>query len=51
MSLRPVSRAEFEAVMRRLARSARTFSDGPASSNYLELALAEFEPRLRSLAR
>ena len=39
MSLRDGSRAEFEAVARRLTRSARTFSEGYASTNYLDLAL------------
>ena len=35
LSLRDVSEAEYEAVMRRLARSARSFSDGAISRNYL----------------
>jgi hypothetical protein len=35
MSARPVSQAEYDAVMGRLARSARTFSDGAISRNYL----------------
>lgn len=34
MSLRPTSRAEYEAVMDRLSRSARTFSLGKGSRNY-----------------
>ena len=40
MALRDVSRAEFEAVLRRLAQSARTFSDGYASRNYFGRALS-----------
>jgi len=43
MSLRDVSRAEFEAVARRLKRSARTFSDGDTSTNYLDLALSRID--------
>ena len=39
MSLRDVSRAEFEGVARRLAQSARTFSDGYSSRNYWQHAL------------
>lgn len=39
MSLRDASRAEFEAVAARLSKSARTFSDGYSSTNYLDLAL------------
>lgn len=39
MSLRDVSRAEYEAVLRRLVRSAHTFAMGPTSMNYLERAL------------
>ncbi len=39
MSLRDVSRAEFDAVLRRLAQSARTFSDGYTSRNYFARAL------------
>ncbi|HEX7602548.1 MAG TPA: hypothetical protein VF316_13120 [Polyangiaceae bacterium] len=35
LSMRDVSEAEYEAVMRRLARSARTFSEGAVSRNYL----------------
>jgi hypothetical protein len=35
MSVRDVSEAEYEAVMRRLAKSARTFSAPPLSRNYL----------------
>ncbi len=35
MSVRDVSAAEYEAVMRRLAKSARTFSVQPLSRNYL----------------
>jgi hypothetical protein len=36
MSLRDVSRAEFEAVFQRLARSARVFRMGPGSVNYYD---------------
>jgi hypothetical protein len=39
LSLRGGSREEFEAVVRRLARSARTFSDGWTSTWYLDRAL------------
>jgi len=42
MSLRDVSQAEFEAVASRLARSAKTFSEGPTSKNYHDLALKKF---------
>jgi len=37
---RPVSAGEFEAIFARLTRSARTFSDGPVSRNYI-LALRQ----------
>ena len=39
MSLRDVSRAEYEGVVRRLARSARRFAMGYTSRNYEEIAL------------
>ena len=39
MSLRNGSQSEFEAVARRLTKSARTFSEGYTSTNYLDLAL------------
>lgn len=39
LSLHTTSRAEYEAVVRRLARSARTFSFGIVSRNYWEHAL------------
>jgi hypothetical protein len=43
VALHDVSQAEFEAVARRLARSARTFAmGGPVSRNYWEHALAPF---------
>ncbi len=42
MSLRDVSQAEFEAVASRLARSAKTFSEGPTSRNYHDVALKQF---------
>lgn len=35
MSLKDISRAEFEAVLSRLAKSAKTFSRGPSSTNYI----------------
>ncbi|MCE9637081.1 MAG: hypothetical protein K8T90_15360 [Planctomycetes bacterium] len=44
MSLHDVSRDEYEAVLRRLTRSARTYSEGPVSANYLDLVLT---PMLR----
>lgn len=39
MSLRDVSEAEYQAVLRRLERSARSFAVGPTSMNYVERAL------------
>jgi hypothetical protein len=42
LSLRDVSRAEFEAVARRLQRSARTFSTRIDSTNYHHYVLEEF---------
>lgn len=42
MSLRDVSPAELEAVLRRLARSARTFRMGPSTVNYYQYALTSF---------
>ena len=39
MSLRDVSQAEFEAVARRLTKSARTYSEGLSSTNYTDLVL------------
>lgn len=41
MCLEPISRDEIDAVLRRLAKSARRFSDGPSSTNYRDIALAE----------
>jgi hypothetical protein len=38
--LRPTSESEFEAALRRLARSARTFSEGATSTHYFANALA-----------
>ncbi len=35
LGTRPLSRAEYEAIMARLERSCRTFEMGPASRNYL----------------
>ncbi len=46
MSLRATSQAEYDAVLRRLVKSALTFAVGPTSSNYLDLALASIlDPR------
>ena len=42
MSLRDLGRAEYEAVLRRLAKSARTFSDGYTSTYYRDRALSVF---------
>jgi hypothetical protein len=42
MSLKDISQAEFEGVVSRLAKSAKTFAEGPTSQNYYHLALAEF---------
>lgn len=39
LSLRDVSRAEYEAVMDRLSRSARSFDTHPGSTNYFTRAL------------
>jgi hypothetical protein len=44
MSARPISQAEYDAVMNRLAKSARTFSMPPLSRNYLETLRDTFEP-------
>jgi hypothetical protein len=41
-SVRDVSEAEYEAVMRRLTKSARTFSAPPLSRNYLTTLRATF---------
>jgi hypothetical protein len=35
LGTRPLSQAEFEAILARLERSCRTFEDGPASRNYI----------------
>lgn len=43
MSVVATSRAEYEAVMRRLKKSASTFAVGPVSSNYFEFALMRAE--------
>lgn len=37
MSLRDVNQQEFEAVLQRLAQSARRYTDGPSSKNYFRL--------------
>ena len=39
MSIRDVSVDEYEAVLRRLTRSARTYSDGLVSANYTDVVL------------
>jgi len=39
LSLHEVSQLEYEAVMRRLSRSARTFAEGYTSTNYFDRAL------------
>ena len=35
LGTRPLSQAEFEAIMARLERSCRTFEQGPTSKNYI----------------
>ena len=35
LGTRPLSQAEFEAIMARLERSCRTFEQGPTSRNYV----------------
>lgn len=40
VSVRETSAAEFEAIFRRLERSARTFRMGPTSTNYVDNALS-----------
>jgi len=42
LSLRDVSRDEFEAVAERLRRSAKTFASRLDSTNYYRLVLGEF---------
>jgi hypothetical protein len=44
LSLRDVSRAEFEAVAERLSRSAKTFASRFDSTNYHRVVLGEFYP-------
>lgn len=46
-SLHDVSRAEYEAVMDRLSRSARTFDGGPGSTNYWKHALSPLLDTIR----
>jgi len=46
MSLRDVSQAEFEGVASRLARSAKTFSEGPTSRNYFDIIGKSFRGEL-----
>ena len=46
MSLRDVSRAEFEAVAQRLALSAKHFSRGYSSTNYFRVVGAQFRGEL-----
>ena len=42
MSLKEVSEAELDAVLARLAKSAKTFSEGPTSRNYYGFAFTQF---------
>lgn len=42
LSLRDTSRDEFEAVVKRLAKSARRFSSGAGSTNYVEMLSGQF---------
>jgi hypothetical protein len=42
LSTRPLSQAEFEAIMSRLERSCRTFERGPTSRNYLAALRSTF---------
>lgn len=44
LGTRPLSQAEFEAIMARLERSCRTFEEGPASRNYLAALRTTFGP-------
>jgi hypothetical protein len=46
MSLRDVSRSEFEAVIQRLAQSAKNFSQGYSSTNYFRVVGAQFRGEL-----
>lgn len=43
LGTRPLSQAEFEAILGRLERSCRTFSIGPGSRNYLETLRGMFQ--------
>ncbi len=45
LSLHDVSREQFEAVIGRLIRSARTFSDGHLSRNYFQTLVQTFGPQ------
>lgn len=47
MSVRDVSRGEFEVAIARLARSASRFGNGPGSTNYLDYALLPFFEELQ----
>jgi len=44
LGTRPLSQAEFEAIMARLERSARTFELGPASRNYIAALRMTIDP-------
>jgi hypothetical protein len=43
LGTRPLSQAEFEAIMARLERSARTFEQGPSSRNYVAALRSMFD--------
>jgi hypothetical protein len=43
LGTRPLSQAEFEAIMARLERSCRTFEQGPSSRNYIACLRTTFE--------
>ena len=45
LSLHDISREQYEAVVGRLIRSARTFSDGYLSRNYFQMLVQTFGPR------
>jgi hypothetical protein len=44
LGTRPLSQAEFEAILARLERSCRTFEQGPASRNYVAAVRSTFGP-------
>jgi hypothetical protein len=43
LGMKPLSQAEFEAIMARLERSCRTFEEGPSSRNYINALRETFE--------